>query len=78
MCKKIVCCINPGDGGICGWTFCFCHAQYIPAEPAATMIIITKATIKLFLMKRPKIYHNTQSRSNQVAFTGKATKLTTV
>src|SRR3990167_1610723 len=42
------------------------------------MIIITKATIKLFLMKRSKMYHNGETRSNQAVFMGKATKLTIV
>src|SRR3990167_4738462 len=70
--------LGAGDGVICVSSFCFCQAQYIPAEPTATKIIITKATIRLFLMKRSKIYHNRKGRSNQRGLIGKAAKFTTV
>src|SRR3989344_9241859 len=62
--------LGAGDEVTCVWSFCFCQAQYIPAEPTATKIIITKATIRLFLMKRPKIYHIQSVRSNQVPGSG--------
>ena len=55
--------LGAGDGVSCVWTFCFCHAQYIPAEPTATRIIITKATIRLFLIRAPQ---NVPQRRNKV------------